>query len=379
VLTLTGPAIALLFTSAFLAIWCHWRKLGYLLWFAAAFLVFAVAALSQILRIPWDWGSNAVTTCILYTAAVLIFSDGLLRRLNLRANYLLNFTTALLIVGGISYFYYVHRNLSVRIYILNFGLGLLLLGTALKIGRVASKITDRVLFWTLLIFAIQFFPRTVLSIGYVGNRRDIASLTQSPFWIWLNFSFIIFTVILGLTILATVVSDIVGALQQKANTDALTGVLNRRGFEEFVKRQALKAEERLLSLVVFDIDNFKSINDSYGHDGGDAVLVKVASLVFENMRSSDAVARFGGEEFIVFLSDLDRGNVYAVAERLRSKIAHTRFGSGVLRRQTVTASFGVVEFRCGESLDEAIRRADELMYEAKRSGKNRIVVSWLCA
>jgi diguanylate cyclase (GGDEF)-like protein len=375
VLTLAGPVIALLFTAAFLGVWSRWRKLRYLLWLASTFFLFSTAALSQILLIPRDFGLNAVISCILYTAAVLVFADGLLMRLDLPSDYLLSFTGALLIIGGVSYFFYIDRNLHARIYILNFGLAALLLLTALKIGRAANSRIDRALSWTLLVFALQFFPRTILSLGYISNRRDLATLIQSPFWIWLNFSFIIFTVVLGLMLLAVVVSDIVRTLHQNANTDPLTGLLNRRGFEEFVDRQVLKTRPRVLSLIIFDIDDFKSINDSYGHPGGDAVLTQVASLVQRNIRASDAVARLGGEEFVVLLSNLDRGDVYAFAERLRNEIAHTRFGSDGLSSHTVTASFGVVEFRSGEDLDGAVRRADEMLYSAKRRGKNRTLVS----
>jgi diguanylate cyclase (GGDEF)-like protein len=375
VLTLLGPAIALLFTAAFLGVWSRWRSLRYLLWLASTFFLFSTAALSQILLIPRDFGLNAVISCILYTAAVLVFADGLLMRMDLPSDYLLNFAGAFLVIGGVSYFFYVDRNLHARIYILNFGLAALLLRTALKIGRAANTRIDRVLSWTLLVFALQFFPRTILSLGYIGNRRDLAALTQSPFWIWLNFSFIIFTVVLGLMLLAVVVSDIVRTLHQNANTDPLTGLLNRRGFEEFVDRQVLKTRPHVLSLIIFDIDNFKSINDLYGHPGGDVVLTQVASLVQRNIRASDAVARLGGEEFVVLLSNLDRGGVYAFAERLRNEIAHTRFGSDGLSSYTVTASFGVVEFRSGEDLDGAVRRADEMLYTAKRSGKNRTLAS----
>lgn len=375
-LTLTGPAIALVFTAVFLGIWNHWRKLRYLLWFAAAFLLFSVAALSQILMIPQGNGPNTIVSCLLYVSAVIVFSDSLLLRLQLRPNYLLNFAISALIVGGIWYFFYVNLNLDVRVYILNFGLAILLLVTALRLGRAAKSKVDRAVYWTLLVFAIQFFPRTILSAGYVGSRRDVVTLTQSPFWVWLNFSFIIFTVLLGLVLLAAVVADIVGILHHKANTDPLTGMLNRRGLEQFAEHQFSAMERRRRSLIIFDIDNFKSINDSYGHHEGDAVLTQVASLVRENTRQSDAAARLGGEEFVILLADTDGGDAYALAERLRSQIARTRFGIGVLSNRTVTASFGVIEFRAGEGLDEAIRRADEMMYAAKRSGKNKTLVGW---
>lgn len=378
-LTLAGPAVAILFAAVFLGIWSYWKRLRYLLWLAAAFFLFSLAALSQILLIPHDFGLNAVVSCILYTVSVLVFADGILMRLGLRSNYFLNLSLGGVIVGGIAYFYYIDRSLHARIYILNFGLALLLLATALKTRRAARRPIDRVLFWTLFIFALQFFPRTIFTLGYVGSGRDLATLTQSPFWIWLNFSFIVFTVMVGLALSAAVVSDIVSTLHRKATTDPLTGLLNRRGFEEFAKHLVSRAAPHPLRMIVFDIDEFKSINDLYGHHGGDEVLVRLGSLISENIRVSDAAARLGGEEFAVLISNLDRNDVYALAERLRNEIAQTRFGSGRLRKRMVTASFGVAEVQRGENLQEALRRADEMLYAAKRAGRNRTIATWLSA
>jgi len=90
VLTLAGPAVAILFAAVFLGIWSYWKRLRYLLWLAAAFFLFSLAALSQILLIPHDFGLNAVVSCILYTVSVLVFADGILMRLGLRSNYFLN-------------------------------------------------------------------------------------------------------------------------------------------------------------------------------------------------------------------------------------------------------------------------------------------------
>jgi diguanylate cyclase (GGDEF)-like protein len=128
---------------------------------------------------------------------------------------------------------------------------------------------------------------------------------------------------------------------------------------------------------VCDIDHFKTINDSCGHADGDTVLVKVAELLRENLRRGDEVARFGGEEFVMLLSDIHREDARDLIERLRHAIEATRFGSGSLRRRRITASFGIAEYRVGEDLEDVIRRADKLLYVAKRNGRNSALVDWL--
>ncbi len=356
--------------------------LRYLLWLASAFLLFGVAFLSQILLIPRNLGINSVVSTVFYTSATLVFAEGVLRRLELRSNRLFNFAVALFIVAGSAYFYYGVLWLDGRVYVLNFGLAFLLLVTALRMRKEAHRFLDRSLFWALLLFALQFFPRTVFSVEHLEDTQDIAiirRMMEFRFSVWLNLSLLVFMVLIGLLLLTAIGADIIAALHQKATTDSLTGLLNRRGFEELAERQTAKAKDQVQSLILFDIDDFKSINDLYGHHGGDAVLSQIGSLLREFVHEADAasVARFGGEEFAVLLSGLNQSQLYRAAEGLREEIASTEFGEGNLNERTVTASFGVVEINAGESLEQALRRADDLLYAAKRAGKNRIVADWI--
>jgi diguanylate cyclase (GGDEF)-like protein len=191
----------------------------------------------------------------------------------------------------------------------------------------------------------------------------------------LTYAFLVVAV--AATMIAAVVFDVMDELHGRATIDPLTRLLNRRGFEEPVRKQVARAKGRGFSIAVCDIDSFKAINDTHGHAEGDAVLVKVAALLSENLRYSDKVARFGGEEFVILLSDIDREAAWMVIERLRRVIEETRFGSGNLRRRKITASFGVAEYRAGEELEEAIRRADAMLYAAKRNGRNQALVDWV--
>jgi diguanylate cyclase (GGDEF)-like protein len=375
-LTLAVPVIACFFSILFFGIWQHWKALRYLPWLASAFLLFGTAILLQLLVFPRNLEINILTCCVLYTGATLVFAQGTLRRLGLRPNYRFNFAVAFSIFWGTAYFVYRVPDLDARIYILNFGIALVLLATALRMRNGARQLIDRALLWTLLVFSLQFFPRTLLTLQHLPDTRDLAHVrqyAQSPFWIWLNLSFLVFTVLIGLVLSVAIGSDIVAAVKQEAMTDSLTMLLNRRGFEAFAKRLAASAKGRRQSLILLDLDDFKAINDAYGHHAGDLVLERVGALLRSHIRASDAAVRLGGEEFAVFLYDIAQSEGYEIAERLRHEIASIRFKDHPLRSLTFTASVGVVEIRPGEALVSTLQRADELMYTAKRIGKNRTV------
>lgn len=158
-------------------------------------------------------------------------------------------------------------------------------------------------------------------------------------------------------------------LEDEASTDPLTKALNRRSFLARLSR--MTASGNPFSLVMFDIDHFKSINDTYGHDVGDAVLREIAQLVRDNIRETDVLARWGGEEFMVLCGNSTMQRTRRVAQRLRGAVENFAF-TGVPRQ--VTSSFGVVVHEPGESGDEMVKRADTALYEAKETGRNKVVV-----
>jgi len=181
--------------------------------------------------------------------------------------------------------------------------------------------------------------------------------------------------LIGLLLSVAIASDIIAAVRQEAAIDSLTRLLNRRGFQGFAEKLAANAKGYRQSLILFDLDDFKAVNDFYGHHAGDALLEQVGSLLRNEVQTSDATARLGGEEFAVLLHDTSHSEAYEIAERLRDEIANIRFEDPTLKSLTVTASIGLVELHSGEALHHALQRADELMYTAKRTGKNR-TIAW---
>ena len=161
-------------------------------------------------------------------------------------------------------------------------------------------------------------------------------------------------------------------LREYAEKDALTGVLNRRKFYEVLQQERERAVRyaRSLSLLMFDIDHFKAVNDTYGHSAGDKVLNKTASVVTDHIRKTDVLGRIGGEEFAVLATETAAGSALALGEKIRCAVemaAHDHAGK-------ITVSIGVSAYDDGITLDEFVRRADEALYAAKNNGRNRVEV-----
>lgn len=173
-------------------------------------------------------------------------------------------------------------------------------------------------------------------------------------------------------------TELIQALQKLAETDHLTGLLNRRAFERCVAQyiEEWNDPKKLLAFILFDVDHFKEVNDSYGHMAGDMALVNIAKICRDNCRKSDITARVGGEEFcmVCFVNSPSEAN--GIAQRLRIDIQNSKiaYESGPLFR--ITASFGVAVSRLHEPCNTSILfgRADRLLYSAKAYGRNRVIL-----
>ena len=165
-----------------------------------------------------------------------------------------------------------------------------------------------------------------------------------------------------------------------ASTDALTSCLNRHAFmtlvEGYLDRMEHQRSDAQAALLVIDIDHFKQINDTYGHDSGDVALARVAHAIKDSVREFDVVGRIGGEEFGVLLPGASQERAAAIAERIRKNVFETDLAlAGGTRR--VSVSVGGVTFDDDRDVSELLRVADQRLYAAKRSGRNRVVMQQL--
>ncbi len=157
-------------------------------------------------------------------------------------------------------------------------------------------------------------------------------------------------------------------------TDPLTRIGNRRRLEQALEEEISRVERSgtRLSALMADLDHFKRVNDTYGHGAGDKVLQTFADILRRHTRPTDVLGRYGGEEFVVLMPNTARDQALISAERLRLTLASTMIAP---LAEPITVSIGAVEFVPGESGDAFLRRVDEALYEAKRSGRNRVLAA----
>lgn len=177
--------------------------------------------------------------------------------------------------------------------------------------------------------------------------------------------------VIGLLWLALTVHRM--ALHKMAQTDSLTGLLNRRAFEEILRRDLLRSDRGggAMGIMLIDLDYFKQVNDSLGHFAGDDVLRRIALVLRDGTRPSDVLARYGGEEFVVLLRNAGVNESLIAAERIRTQIANL---AGLPGSVNLTASIGVATSQPHDTATEFLLRADEALYRSKREGRNLVSV-----
>lgn len=185
--------------------------------------------------------------------------------------------------------------------------------------------------------------------------------------------------LMGVTLFRPLVNDIVAdrqeleaanrELSRLATADCLTGLFNRRKFDEVIAREMelVRRYADRVALIMFDIDHFKTINDTYGHAVGDRVLAELARLALGEVRAVDYVFRWGGEEFLILAPRTGEHEAFVMAEKLRTAVGGHAFPDGV----RLTVSLGVAEYRSGEPLEDWLTRVDQALYAAKRGGRNK--------
>jgi diguanylate cyclase (GGDEF)-like protein len=205
----------------------------------------------------------------------------------------------------------------------------------------------------------------------MGLLTGAAALIMRPPEEW-RYSYLISWVagLMALGIVSLLISWLGRRQQQQATTDALTGIANRHLLAELLERHHERAttQQRGYALMLIDIDRFKTINDTLGHAIGDRVLADVAALIVRNLRRTDHVGRWGGDEFLVLLVDADLRRAQEIAERIRTATERRVPADGA----RPTLSIGVHCYRAGQSIEQVLACADEALYQAKYAGRNQV-------
>jgi diguanylate cyclase (GGDEF)-like protein len=276
-------------------------------------------------------------------------------------------------LAGQWYFTFVHPSLQARDLVVTSGIAMVFVVTLVLLHEVTSpalrnqKRTMNGLLLVMILLRILRIIRAVYAPP-VGPVRSVAPVDSLLLYL---------SLIAGLAFIAAIVWLSISAQRDElllmAQTDGLTGLLNRRAFEEVLRLEirTLDGSKTDSALLLVDIDQFKSINDDFGHLRGDEVIRRVSKALKAAARPADVLARFGGDEFVVLLRHLNGVQAMAVAERFRFEIAALQ---GLPGNMAITASVGLAFLHAMDSPYSLIGRADEALYRSKSDGRNRVSV-----
>lgn len=356
------PIMMASFGVAFLIVW-GWGARGAGWWSGAFFSVaggFAVPA--AFAALPTDlWG---IVADLLFATGFLLFSQALLDRW--RPGWLLRLRIAIwgasVLLCGLAL---TVDDVPFELVSSDFGC-FLLITIPLVAGRGQMRgWPDRALYAAAILVALDNLVR-----GSTVSLTLDANFGASTYAFLMQALACMFGLFLALSALAASMLDVLARYRHDAHVDPLSGLLNRRGFDEAVARQWRKGG----SLIACDIDHFKRVNDNHGHASGDRVIVTLADMLRTLAPANSIIARFGGEEFILFLPATDAATAARIADAVRLHFVEQGAARLGLPRP-LTASFGLTTLhRADPSIHDAIARADSALYEAKETGRNRLCV-----
>jgi diguanylate cyclase (GGDEF)-like protein len=315
----------------------------------------------------------------LYGAAICLLYTGVCRFLLRPVPTKLLVGTLALLSALLAFFHYGYDMLNVRIALVSIFHGGLCLAIGLLLLRAPQTGPTHYSYRFTAFMAILFaFSHAVRGIVHGTGIEELSSAFQSApvNLIFMSLGALVMPVF-TMGVVMIVHDRMMEQAMAAANRDFLTGAWSRRAFFEFAERELVRVQRngRALSLLLFDVDHFKRINDTHGHAVGDRVLIEIVQRAEKEIRGMDCIARIGGEEFAALLPEVDAASARVVAERLRTALGTHVVPNGASANASVayTVSIGVATLAAPESIAELMRRADIALYEAKAGGRNTVV------
>jgi len=372
ILALTTPLMALVFVTIFAVLWKRGNMGKHVLGFAVSYALLAIgylithfAAQTTLFVFHLTFSIYAIGTLVLLQSAALRVG----RSIPLLAMGLIYAVT----VATLSIATALTDQLEPRLYITNTAFGVMfMLGTMVLAHSRRQDLVDKLLLAIFVLSTVSFFTRPVITLLLESNI-DTANYRDSVYYSILNVTLAMLSLLTALTLIAACLSDFLVSMRDQSDRDLLTGLRNRRAFEQEMVAMLERAsvEGKPVGLVVADIDHFKQVNDLWGHQAGDAAITRFGELIETMVRDVDITGRIGGEEFCIAVWNCELKGAHRLAERIRAAFA-TMEHEGLNSDIRLTASFGVSQWDGAERYHRLFRRTDDLLYDAKESGRNRV-------
>jgi diguanylate cyclase (GGDEF)-like protein len=372
------PTLLVVLAMAFLVLWLHQRQRKYLLTLCLSYLACAVGFVLHYITLPIGVLPTKLLANALFALAILGLAVGMIARQGR--------PLPILALGGmmsagmaaLTWYIFVDPDLIMRIYSVNFTFAAVAFLVAAELWAAPrNRHADRAMMVVALLAGINFIVRPIVTIWIDGSYDSYEDLHASTYWLSLNFSAVVFSVLVTLCLITGIAMDVYEELQAESHADPLSGLLNRRGFEgeaaACLKRSA--RDGMPVALVIADLDHFKSINDTYGHSIGDRVIAAFGAHLRAAGGEGAIAARIGGEEFAVILPGTNLATARLFAEGVRASFSQDGILGQSAGSRTITASFGVAILGTDEGLSALMCRADDALYKAKKNGRDSVCLA----
>jgi len=372
ILGLLTPLIALLFAVTFAVFWRVGRMKRHVLGFALGYLFFAIGYLVTHF-LPGDAFFVFHTTQAFYTIGVTFFLGSTCERVGQKLHlptiaviYLISASVLALAINFTD-------DAGPQLILINIGYGAMyIVGVTTLLRAQRRDWTDLAIVILSAVLAADFFIRPTLSVMF-EQTIPAAVYQESVYYSLIGLVLGIKSIAGAIVLLGATIVEWANTERENSEKDPLTRLNNRAAFEDAVRTLLPRAhaEQRAFSLVVADIDNFKQVNDIWGHQAGDQAISAFGELIGGMIRGCDTAGRIGGEEFCIAVWNCDNEPAERLAERIRQAFAQLEH-DGLNHDIRVTASFGIATASHGERYERLFARADAALYEAKSNGRNRV-------
>ncbi len=372
-ISLLNPGIGLLFAAAFLLLWLN-RRERYVAYAAAAYTASAIAFLildvgpvlpMELQRLPANIG---------FLATGIFFAAAIIQRYALPVPWRAMGFTAAAATAAFTWFLLGHPSIAARILTISIGAGIIAIMVVVVLWPVEKRhLIDRVLFWVAAFSALNLIVRPVVLLSLTGGFDNYVGFQQSIYWTTVQFTQAMVSIAAAISLMVAVAIDQIAELRRAADADNLSGLLNRRGFEaqaDAALRRCIDAETPV-ALMIADLDHFKRVNDNHGHAVGDAIIAAFGAHARAIGPANMVAGRIGGEEFALLVPGASIESARQLAEAVRTGLA-AACADRIPARLCPTASFGIAIGAPGATLSALMEEADQALYEAKRTGRNRV-------
>lgn len=372
-ISLLNPGIGMLFAIAFFLLWLN-RRERYVAYAAGAYTASALAFLildvgpvlpMELQRLPANLG---------FLATGALFAAAIIKRYGLPVPWPAMGVTVAVSIAVFLWFLLGQPDIAGRILSVSIGAGIIAVMVVRALWPIEKPyLIDRVLFWVAALSALNLIIRPIVLLSLVGGFDNYVGFQQSVYWTTVQFSQAMVSIVAAISLMVAVAIDQISELRRQVDDDNLSGLLNRRGFEAQAGAALRRCidEDRPVALMIADLDHFKSINDNHGHAVGDAIIAAFGAHVRLIGPPGMIAGRIGGEEFALLVPGAGIEAARRLAEAVRKGLA-AACADRIPARLCPTTSIGIAIGAPGTSLSALMADADQALYEAKRTGRNRV-------